>query len=231
MANQQTQGDGEQRHKLVSYIQDAHALENQIVQVLEQHAAQAADFPQIQAQIQRHLEETRQHRDRMAQRLEAYGESPSAIKAAGSTLMGNMMGAVSGLRPESLARNARDEYVTEHLEIAAYILLITSARAFGDEETVRAAELNLRDEIAMQQWLAQNLPMVCLLNLEQEGVPISADVRQLVQQPTGVMAMLGGGQMGTSGAYGSTGTADYGSAGMSGYGSTGASGYSTTSNS
>jgi ferritin-like metal-binding protein YciE len=208
----QTQNDGDQRHKLVAYIQDAYALENQIVQVLEQHAKQAADFPQIQAQIQRHLEETKQHRARMEARLQAYGEQPSAIKDMGSTLMGGMAGAMAGLRPDTLARNARDEYVTEHLEIAAYVLLITSARAFGDEETVQAAEMNLRDEIAMQQWLAQNLPLVCLLTLQQEGLTISPAAQQFAQQPTGVMSMLmgGSGQMGAADTYG------YGTTGSTG---------------
>src|SRR5690242_15070051 len=105
--------------KLIPYIQDAYALENQIVQTLEAHAEQAQDFPQIQAKILQHLEQTKQHRARMEQRLQAYNHQPSTVKGAVSGMMGNMAGAMSGMRPDTLARNARDEYVTEHLEIAA----------------------------------------------------------------------------------------------------------------
>jgi ferritin-like metal-binding protein YciE len=178
--------------KLIAYIQDAYAMENQIVQVLEQQVAQTEQVPDIQARIEQHLEETRLHRDRMAARLQAYNQDPSAIKGLGSALMGNMMGLMQGMRPDSLARTARDDYVTEHLEIAAYILLITSARAFGDEETARAGELNLRDEIAMQNWLAQNLPDVCLRALEQEGVAVPANAWAAARQPSGALATLGG---------------------------------------
>ena len=118
--------------KLVPFIQDAYALENQIVSTLEAHAEEARAFPAVQAKILEHLEQTRQHRERMAGRLEAYGQHPSAVKDALSGVLGNMLGAVSALRPDTLARNARDEYVTEHLEIAGYTLLITTARALGD---------------------------------------------------------------------------------------------------
>lgn len=164
--------DDQIRTKLLPHIQNAYALENQIAEALEKHVSETADFPDVQAKIQEHLEVTKQHRDRMVQRLSAYGESPSAIKDIGSSLMGNMMGLMAGMRPDTIARIARDEYVTEHLEIAAYTLLATTARAFGDEETARVAELNLQDEVEMQQWLLQNMPDVCLRSLAQEGYSV-----------------------------------------------------------
>ncbi|GAC1454865.1 MAG: hypothetical protein PVSMB4_15430 [Ktedonobacterales bacterium] len=170
------------QEKLVKYIEDAYALETQIVETLQKHVEQAQDFPNVQAKIRQHLAETEQHRQRMADRLAAYNKKPSAIKGALSSVMGNTVGVVSGTRTDVLAMNARDEYVTEHLEIASYTLLITTARAFGDEQTVRACELNLRDEIAMQQWLAQHLPEAALLSLQQDGITIPQPAWQLAQQ-------------------------------------------------
>jgi ferritin-like metal-binding protein YciE len=159
--------------KLIPHIQNAHALENQIVQSLEGHVKELSDLPDVQQQVRMHLEQTKQHRDRMEQCLNAYGESPSAIKEVGSSLMGSMMAAMGGMRADTISRIARDEYVTEHLEIAAYTLLITTARAFGDEETAQAAEMNLRDEIQMQEWLLSNMPDVCLRDLQQQGYDVS----------------------------------------------------------
>jgi hypothetical protein len=114
------------------------------------------------------------------------------MKEAVSSFMGNTVGAVSGARTDTLAMNARDEYVTEHLEIASYTLLITTARAYGDEETVRACELNLRDEIEMQTWLAQHLPEAALLTLQQDGITIPQPAWDLAQQAqqTGVQGMF-----------------------------------------
>jgi ferritin-like metal-binding protein YciE len=170
--------------KLVPFIQDAYALEHQIVSTLEAHAEEARDFPAVQAKILEHLEQTKQHRDRMAARLDAYGQRPSAVKDALSGVLGNMLGAVSAMRPDPLARNARDEYVTEHLDIAGYTLLITTARALGDAATVEAAELNLRDEIAMQAWLLQHLPEVCIEALQEEGVNLPPGAWEATQPPS-----------------------------------------------
>jgi ferritin-like metal-binding protein YciE len=46
---------------IIGWLNDAHAMELGIVQVLERHAASAADYPQVQAGIQTHIEQTRQH--------------------------------------------------------------------------------------------------------------------------------------------------------------------------
>lgn len=169
------------KDKLVTYIQDAYAIENQIVDVLEKHIDDAKGFPDIQAMISRHLEETKQHRQRMEERLSAYNEKPSAVKGAASSLMGSLLGAVSGGRTDTLAKNTRDEYVTEHMEIAAYGLLMTTAQAYGDTETIQACELNLRDEVRMASLLEQQFPRVALLSLQQDKIDIPQTMFQQSQ--------------------------------------------------
>lgn len=160
------------RDKLVSYIQDAYAMENQIEEVLEKHEKDADGFPDIQALIHRHLEETRQHRQRMEERLSAYNEKPSGMKGAATSLMGSLIGAVSGGRSDVLAKNTRDEYTTEHLEIAAYGLLTATAQAYGDTATMQACELNLRDEVRMASLLEQQFPRVALIALQQDHIDV-----------------------------------------------------------
>jgi hypothetical protein len=81
-----------------------------------------------------------------------------------------LIGAVSGGRTEPLAKNAHDEYVAEHMEIAAYQMLITTATAAGDQQTVQACQLNLRDEVRMAKLLEQHLPRVALLAFQDDGI-------------------------------------------------------------
>jgi ferritin-like metal-binding protein YciE len=169
------------RDKLVTYIQDAYALENQIVEVLEKHEREARDFPDIQSMVHRHLEETKLHRQRMEDCLAAYNEKPSAIKSAVSNLMGNLLGALSGWATDKIAKNARDEYVTEHLEIAAYGLLMATAQAYGDAKTAHAASLNLADEIRAASWLEQQFPRVAILALRQDNIDVPETVLQQSQ--------------------------------------------------
>jgi len=174
--------DAKLQEKLIDGLQEIYGLENQIVETLEKHVQQAKDVPEIQSKVQQHLDATKQHRARMEQRLNAYNQKPSTAKGALASAMGNMMGLVSGSREDALAKNARDEYVTEHLEIASYMKLIAIATAFGDPDTVLAAELNLNDEYQMQQWLAQHMADVTLLSLQKEGITIPDDAWNFSKQ-------------------------------------------------
>src|SRR5258708_14820268 len=145
--------DDKLRNKLISYIQDAYATENHFVEILEKQVKATQKFPDIQAQIQNHLEATKQHRQRMEDRLGFYNTKPSAVKEAVTSAMGNVAGAAAGARTDSLAKDARDDYATEHLEIAAYELLIATAQPLGDRDTIQACQMNLRDEGVLSHWL------------------------------------------------------------------------------
>jgi ferritin-like metal-binding protein YciE len=169
------------RRQLVKYIEDTYALESHLVQVLSDHVKDAQDEPMIRQKIEQHLRETELHRDRMEQRLNALGESKPGMKTSISNILGQMMGSIAGARGAGLAKNARDEYVSECMEVAQYLQLITVAQAMGDMDTVRAAQLNLHDEIGMQQWLAQHIPEVTLKSLEKEGVQLPAGAMQNAQ--------------------------------------------------
>jgi len=164
--------DDKLHNKLISYIQDAYAMENHIVEILEKQVKATQRFPDIQAQIQQHLEATKQHRQRMEYRLGFYNTKPSAVKDAVTSVMGNVAGAAAGARTDSLAKDARDDYATEHLEIAAYELLIATAQAFGDRDTIQACEMNLRDEVVMAHWLESHMGRTALLSLREDGVAV-----------------------------------------------------------
>ncbi len=187
------------RDKLITYLQDAHAMEHQITQVLEGQVKDTEKYPQIQSRIQQHLDETRLHEQRMADCLSAYNESPSSIKSVGTNLMGSLIGAAAGGRTDALSKAARDDYMTEHMEIAAYELLITTAQLMGDTNTIQAAQANLRDEIRMAQWLEQNLPATVIYSFQEDGIAL--DESQIASVQSVVMQSL---QQARSGASGTT---------------------------
>jgi ferritin-like metal-binding protein YciE len=145
------------KNEMIGYIEDAYALERQLEQVLGAQAAAASAYPAIQKRLAQHQAETQVQAKRLAELLESYGRSPNAIKTAVGTVMGNMIGLAGGLRGETLSRNMRDAYVSEHLEIAGYTLLIDTARHAGEDKVVKVAEMILQEEIAMQAWCAEHL--------------------------------------------------------------------------
>jgi len=170
------------RDKLITYLQDAHAMEHQITQALEAQVKDTAQYPQIQARIQQHLDETRQHEQRMAERLSVYGEKPSSVKSVGTNLIGSLIGAATGGRTDALSKSARDDYMTEHMEIAAYALLIATAQALGDTDTIRAAQANLADEIRMADWLEQHLPDTVVYSFREDGIALDESQIPVLQR-------------------------------------------------
>lgn len=173
--------DEKLRDKLITYLEDAYVMEHQIEEALEHQVKATHKLPDMQAHIQQHLDASKQHKMRMADRLAAYNKKPSSVKDLLSRMTGNMAGALGGSRTDSLAMTVRDDYMIEHLEIGSYGLLIATAQAFGDTATVQACEANLRDEILMANWLEGQLGQAAIRSLQQDGINIPPEELQNAQ--------------------------------------------------
>jgi ferritin-like metal-binding protein YciE len=73
-------------------------------------------------------------------------------------------------RTDKPSKNARDGYMTEHMEIAAYELLERLARRAGDEETTEVARQNRADEQAMARKIESNWERFLDLTLARPGL-------------------------------------------------------------
>jgi len=145
---------------VVKWLNDAYAMENALVQVLENHAKDAQDHPQVQSRLQEHLETTRRHADRVKECIEHLGGDTSSLKTGMANIMGTLQGMSTGPAEDELVKNALSDYAAEQFEVASYRALITAAEELGDQETVRACQENLREDEEMARWLEQQLPTV-----------------------------------------------------------------------
>jgi ferritin-like metal-binding protein YciE len=159
----------DQKETVVTWLKDAYAMENGIVQVLEKQVDMTAEHPEIQSGIQRHLEATRGHADTVRQCLEQLGEDPSALKSGMAKVGGMMQGIMMGMPEDSLVKAALQDYSTEHMEIASYTALIVAARDAGLTRVAEACEGILRDEKAMAEWLEIQLPLVVRTTMAQHA--------------------------------------------------------------
>lgn len=155
--------------QLVKHIDEAYAMEQNVLRMLDGMIGTTED-PAIRQDLEHHKAETEGHAERMRQRLEAHGASPSMVREAGGVLGALMKSVVDMARTEKAGRNARDGFATEHMEIAGYELLERIARHAGDEETAEAARLNRADEQAMARKIAANWDTFAQLSLAEEGV-------------------------------------------------------------
>jgi ferritin-like metal-binding protein YciE len=157
------------RAQLVKHIAEAHAMEQNVLRMLDSMIA-TIDDPDLVEALRLHRGETEEHRGRMAKRLEAHGESASIARDAGGILGALMKGVVDIARGEKAGRNARDGYAAEHMEIASYELLERIARRAGDEETAEAAAQNRADEQRMAKLIESEWDRFAELSLEEAGI-------------------------------------------------------------
>jgi ferritin-like metal-binding protein YciE len=161
--------DDKLREKLVDYIEDAHAMEQSVSRSLDSMIS-TTDDPEIRSMLEHHKEETERHERLLRERLDALGAGTSTRKEA-QTVAGALLKGIGDVaRTDKPGKNARDAYVTEHMEIAAYRLLERLAVRAGDQETAEVARRNRADDEAMAQKIDSNWDKFLDLTLEEAGI-------------------------------------------------------------
>lgn len=150
--------DAHRNDLVIAWLNDAHAMENAIIESLEGQVDLASDHPQVQAGIQRHLEATRHHAEVVASCLAQFDEKPSTGKKVLASLGGKLQGIAMGAARDDLLKAALQDYATEHMEIASYRALIQAADAIGMPTIGESLKEVLADEMAMATWLEENTP-------------------------------------------------------------------------
>ncbi len=154
--------------KVVQYLNEAHASEVGLVSVLQ---SQVAMTPRgsYRDGLERHLDETREHAQRVQQRLGELGRGGNPLQV----LLGFGEGLISQalalsktpfdlLRgsggEEKVLKNAKDAAASEALEIATYTALERLAARVGDERTVKLATSIRGDEERMLERIMREIP-------------------------------------------------------------------------
>ncbi len=141
--------------KLIDYIEDAHAMEQNVSMMLDSMMT-TTDDPEITEMLRHHKEETELQEHRLAERLDALGAGTSARKQVQTIATALMKGAADQVRGDQAGKNARDGFTTEHMEIAAYQLLERLAERAGDPETAEVARQNRAEEEEMARKIEAN---------------------------------------------------------------------------
>ena len=161
--------DEQLQQKLVDYVEDVHAMEQNVSKMLSS-MIYTTDDPEIEEVLRHHKEETKEHARRLRERLDAMGAGTSTTKevwAVGSALL---KGVGDVVRTDKPGKNARDGFMTEHMEIAAYELLERLAERAGDQQTAEVGRQNRADEEAMAKKIDSNWDKFLDLTLAEAGI-------------------------------------------------------------
>jgi ferritin-like metal-binding protein YciE len=159
------------RRKLVEYVQNVHAMEQNVLLMLDSMIVTTRDAGIVEM-LRQHKAETRRQERLLHERLKALGGLglTSAGKDIAAIAAAQAKGVADLWRTDKAARNARDAFVTEHLEIAAYELLERLSERAGDPETAEIARTNRAEEEAMAERIASNWDRFLDLVLSEEGI-------------------------------------------------------------
>ena len=156
------------KQKVVQYLNEAHATEVSLTRVLQSQIAMTPRGSYRKA-LEQHLEETRDHAQRVQKRLSDLdvGNNPLQVAVgAAEVAIGQVLALAktpldlvrgSG-GEEKVLKNAKDACATEALEIATYTALERLARSVGDTTTADLAASILKDEQKMLDRALREIP-------------------------------------------------------------------------
>ncbi len=133
------------RDKLADYVEDAHAFESSVVDNLDTMIG-TIDDPKLKEVLQRNRQVSRQHVERLKQRLEHLDRGTPVRKRIEGVALALMKGVSDVLRTDAPGKVGRDAYLLAHTQVAAYELLSRLADAAGDIQTAELAREHLAEE-------------------------------------------------------------------------------------
>jgi ferritin-like metal-binding protein YciE len=143
----------EQKKMLIAWLNDAHAMEEGLMQVLEKQVSETAEMPEMQGRIKTHLEETKRHAELVRSCLARYDTEPSGAKDLLAKVTSAMNGFGMSLTSDAMVKNVHSSYAAEHFEIASYLVIRAAAAKLKDTETVTVCDAIISEEEAMAAWL------------------------------------------------------------------------------
>lgn len=143
---------------LISWLNDAHGMENALIQILEHQVKEAKNYPQVQSRLQQHLEQTRHHAEMVKGCVEALGGKTSAVKTGLSNLLGQIQGVSTHPAQDEMLKNGLADYAAENFEVASYTSIIRAAQELGDQKTASVCQQIRQEDQDMANWIEQNLP-------------------------------------------------------------------------
>lgn len=156
------------RETLLAWLRDAHAMEKQAIEMLENQASRIENYPEMKQKVQSHLETSRRQAERVEECIRRLDGDTSTIKEGMAKFMGNVSALTNAAASDEVVKNGIASYAFEHFEIASYRALIGTAEALGETHIQQVCEEILREEEAMADWLETNLPEVTQRYLQRE---------------------------------------------------------------
>jgi len=157
--------------RLIEWLRDAHAAEQQAQTLYEKTAGHMLDYPEFRTGLERHAKRSGDRAASLEVHLEQLGKGPSLLK--------NLTGQFTAISQTLSGYIVGDEPVKAALAVSAFAqtmvsssrILIVGGKAAGAMELVRLCEHHLSEDLAFRDWMDEQVEVVCrnYLAFESEG--------------------------------------------------------------
>ena len=146
------------RALFVTGLRDVHAVEHQALALMNRQVEHLANYPEVEARLRSHIQETHGQIERVDEILAGLGESHSALKDVGLSISGNLAALAHTIADDEIIKNSFANFAFENFEAASYTGLIVLAQDGGFDRTLTALTQSLGEEQAMAQFVIDGIP-------------------------------------------------------------------------
>lgn len=145
------------RDLLVTWLKDAHAMEQSLIPVLKDHAGHADGHPEVQRRMAQHAEETERHARMVEECLHRLDADPSGGKDILGKMVMSVQGKMTGAAEDTMVKDSLMDFASEHFEIASYKALVKAAESMGETQIADTCRRILKEEQEMASFLDEHL--------------------------------------------------------------------------
>ncbi|HEY6536476.1 MAG TPA: DUF892 family protein [Candidatus Nitrosocosmicus sp.] len=149
--------------KFILDFNAALAMENAGVDRLQTRVTEAS-LPEVKLQLEHHLQESKEHQERLQQLIKTLGGEPTQekiglpIPSYPQAIFQKMKDSTT--KQEIELKRTEEDMIIENAEISCYLMLIGKSQIAGGLflNAVEPLSLNLKDEQNMADWIKTNSP-------------------------------------------------------------------------
>ncbi len=150
------------RSLFVTGLQNAHAVEQQALSLIDRQLGRLARYPEIAERLRSHRLETEDQIRRLDDILGSLGERASGLKDMALSFMGNLAAMGNLMASDEVLKNQFVNAAFENFEIASYTSLVALGEAGSFPTATALLEQSLQEERAMAAWVQESLPALTL---------------------------------------------------------------------
>jgi ferritin-like metal-binding protein YciE len=165
--------------KFILYLNSSLAMENAALERIQRRIQQTM-LEDVRQQLEHHLEETKQHQDRLRQLITKMGKGMSPTQEKGELPIArppesirNMIHSSMSSAEQEIMQSVEDTIV-ENAEITGYNLLLQMAEKINIGDAIPSLRQSLNEEEKMFGWLRANAPAMFARLWPRIGEPSSS---------------------------------------------------------